>query len=116
MFEETDDYLEILKEGILTPLQKPPKKTKMREKKTNNLRSVILLLNVRNIFAICVIERTWGKLKDHIPKDQTAYEKGRNITEQVICMQPLIKKAITSENYNLIIMIIDMSKAFDTVN
>ena len=24
---ETDDYLEILKEGILTPLQKPPKKS-----------------------------------------------------------------------------------------
>ena len=34
---ETDDYLEILKEGILTPLQKPPKKNKNGEKKTNNL-------------------------------------------------------------------------------
>ena len=31
-------------------------------------------------------------------------------------MKLLIEKAITSENFNLIIMIIEMSKAFDTVN
>ena len=43
---ETDDYLEILKEGILTPLQRPPKKKKKGEKKTNNLKPVILLLTV----------------------------------------------------------------------
>ena len=74
---ETDDYLEILHKGILTPLQKPPKKSKTGEKKTNNLRPVILLPTVRKIFAICVIERTWGKLKDHTLKDQASYQKGR---------------------------------------
>ena len=31
-------------------------------------------------------------------------------------MKLLIEKAITSENYNLIIMMIDMSKAFNTAN
>ena len=31
-------------------------------------------------------------------------------------MKLLIEKAITSENYNLIILIIDMSKAFNTFN
>ena len=31
-------------------------------------------------------------------------------------MKLLMEKAITSENYNLIIMIIDMSKAFNTVD
>ena len=31
-------------------------------------------------------------------------------------MKLLIEKAITSENYNLIIMMINMSKAFDTIN
>ena len=31
-------------------------------------------------------------------------------------MKLLIEKAITSENYNLIIMMIDMSKAFYAVN
>ena len=33
-----------------------------------------------------------------------------------MCIKLLVEKAITSENYNLIIMMIDMSKAFDTVN
>ena len=55
-------------------------------------------------------------MKDHIPKDQVAYQKGRNTTEQVMCMRLLIGKAITSENYNLIIMMIDTSKTLDTVN
>ena len=71
---------------------------------------------VRKIFAICVIERTWGKLEDNIPKDQAVYQKGRNTTVRVMCMKLLIEKAITSENFNLIIMMIEMSKAFDTVN
>ena len=53
---ETDDYLEILKEGILTCLEKPTKKTKKGEKKRNNLRPVILLPTFRKIFAICIIE------------------------------------------------------------
>ena len=72
---ETDDYLEILKEGILTPLQKPPKQTKTGEKKATNLRPVILLPTVRKIFAICIIKQTWGKSKYHIPRDQAAYQK-----------------------------------------
>ena len=55
---ETDDYLEILKQGILTLLQKSPKKTKKGQKKTNNLRPVILLPTVRKISAICIIEQT----------------------------------------------------------
>ena len=71
---------------------------------------------VRKIFAICVIERTWGTLKHHIPKDQAAYQKGRNTTKQAMCLKLLIEKAIISENYNLIVMMIYMSKAFDTVN
>ena len=66
---ETDDYLEILKEGILTPLQKPPKKNKKVEKKS---KPVILLPSVRKIFTICIIKRTWGKLKN-----QAAYQKGK---------------------------------------
>ena len=65
---------------------------------------------------MCVIERTWGKLEDNIPKDQAVYQKGRNTTVRVMSMKLLIEKAITSENFNLIIMIIEMSKALDTVN
>ena len=88
--------------NIFIPLQKPPKKTKKGEKKTNNLRPVILLTTVRKIF---VIERTWGKLKDRIPKGQAAYQKGRNTTEQIMCMKLNYQekeKAIISENYKLL--------------
>ena len=53
-------------------------------------------------------------MKDHIPKDQAAYEKGRNTTEEVMCKKLLIEKAIISANYNLIIMMTDIPKAFDT--
>ena len=36
---------------------------------------------------VCVTEQTWGKLKDHVPKDRAAYQTGRNITEQVMLMK-----------------------------
>ena len=54
---ETNEHLEVLNEGIVTNLQKHQKKKKKGEKKTNNLKPVILLSTVRKNFAICVIER-----------------------------------------------------------
>ena len=54
---ETNEHLEVLNEGIVTTLQKHQKKKKKGEKKTNNLKPVILLSTVRKNFAICVIER-----------------------------------------------------------
>ena len=71
---------------------------------------------IRKILAICVIERTWKKMERRIPPDQPAYQKGRSTTEQVFCLKVLVEKAITSQDYKIIIMMIDMSKAFDTVN
>ena len=59
---KTNDHLEVLNEGIVTPLQKHLKKKK-GEKKTNNLKPVILLSTVRKNFAICVIERIWENWK-----------------------------------------------------
>ena len=110
---ETEDYLKILRVGVLTPLQKPPKK---EEERKNNFRPIILLPIIRKILAICVIERTWKKMESRIPPDQAAYQKGRSTTEQVFCLKVLVEKAITSQDYKIIIMMIDMSKAFDTVN
>ena len=110
---ESDDYLDVLKIGILTPPQKPPKKGMARK---TNVRPIILLSISRKIMAICIIHRTWDKLKNKIPIDQAAYQTGRSITEQVFCMKIIAEKAIISQNYEIIIMMIDMSKAFDTVN
>ena len=110
---ESDEYLETLKTGILNPLQKPPKKG--MEKKIN-VRPIILLSVIRKVMAICVIGRTWKKLKAKIPLDQAAYQSGRSTTEQVFCLKTLAEKAIVTENYEIVFLMIDMSQAFDTVN
>ena len=110
---ETEDYLKILREGILAPLQKPPKKGMERK---NNLRPIILLPIARKILAICVLERIWAKMKEKIPADQAAYQQGRSTTEQAFCLKILIEKAVTSQDYGIIITMIGMPKAFDTVS
>ena len=65
---------------------------------------------------MCLIERIWGRLKRHIPQDQAAYQPGRGTTEQVFTIKLPAEKAIISENYKIYLLILDMSKAFDTVN
>ena len=55
-------------------------------------------------------------MSERVPKSQAAYQKGRGTTEQVLALKILIDKAITSTDYSLYILLLDMSKAFDTVN
>ena len=110
---ETEDSLSLLKVGILNPLQKPPKKGMERK---INVRPITLLPCIRKVFAICVIERTWQRLKGHIPKDQAAYQTGRSTTEQVFALKILAEKAITSQNFQIFVTMINMSAAFDTVS
>ena len=81
-----------------------------------NLRPIILLSILRKILTIALLQRTWDRLAAKIPKTQAAYQKGRGTTEQVLALKILIDKAITSNDYNLHILLLDMSKAFDTVN
>ena len=65
--------------GILTPLPKPGKKKGPPEK----LRPTILLSLLRKLLTICLMRRTWDRLKTRIPLDQAAYQEGRSTTEQV---------------------------------
>ena len=44
------------------------------------------------------------------------YQPGRGTAEQVLALKILIDKALTTKDYDLYILLIDMSKAFDTVN
>ena len=62
---------------------------------------------------ICLMERTWNRLKDHIPPDQAAYQPGRGTTKQVFSIKLLAEKAIVSEDYHIHLLLLDMSKAFD---
>ena len=108
----TGEYPSEIKHGLLIPLQKPGKPKGPPE----NLRPIILLSMIRKILAICLIRRTSNRLNDNIPVTQAAYRPGRNTTEHVLAMKLLCEKAITSADYDIYILLLDMSKAFDTVN
>ena len=79
---ETGESADAIRRGILHPIPKPPKKdTKV------NVRPISLLSVLRNILALCMIERCWDRMKQVIPKDQAAYQVGRSTTEQVFALK-----------------------------
>ena len=108
----TGNFPSALIHGLLLPIPKPGK----QKGPPSNLRPIILLSILRKILTIAILQRTWDRLANKIPKSQAAYQKGRGTTEQVLALKILIDKAITSNDYNLHILLLDMSKAFDTVN
>ena len=107
----TGDYPQEVKKGILIPLPKPGKK----QGPPQNLRPIILLSILRKILAIIMITRTADKLNTRIPITQAAYRPGRGTTEHVFTLKTLAEKAITSKDYEINILLLDMSKAFDTI-
>ena len=107
----TGEYPQEIKSGILTPLAKPPKKDAKI-----NVRPIVLLSVLRKILTITLIERTWNRMKEAIPKSQAAYQEGRSTTEQVFALKTMIEKAISTNDYNIFIILLDMSKAFDSVS
>ena len=107
----TGKYPAEIKPGIFTPLPKPGKK----QGPPANLRPIILLSIIRKILAICLIRRCWDRLSTRVPRAQSAYQSGRSTTEQVFSIKVLAEKAITSSTYNIYLLLLDMSKAFDTV-
>ena len=107
----TGDYPREIKQGILIPLPKPGKK----QGPPQNLRPIILLSILRKILAVIMIRRTSDKLNSRIPITQAAYRSGRSTTEHVFTFKILAEKAIASSNYEINLLLLDMSKAFDTV-
>ena len=95
----------------MIPLPKPGKKAGL----PGNLRPRILLSILRKILEICMLRRSLEKLLKIIPKSQTCYQGGRSTTELVFAFKLLAEKAITSKDYKIIFLLLDMSKAFDTV-
>ena len=109
---ETGDTPKELIQGILCAIQKPGKKVGPPE----HLRPIILLSMLRKIAAICMKDRTIDRIDRNIPNSQAAYRKGRSTTEHVFAAKILAEKAMTSVNYTIHILLLDMSKAFDTVD
>ncbi len=108
----TGNHPKEVKEGILVPLPKPGKK----KGPPGNLRPIILLSMLRKILAICMIRRTHTRLNHQIPISQAAYRNGRSTTELMFSLKVLAEKAITSSSYEITVLLLDMTKAFDTVD
>ncbi len=109
---QSGKYPKEIKLGQLTPLQKPGKKAGP----PSNLRPIILLSLLRKILAIIMIERITDKALTRIPISQAAYQAGRSTTEHVFAVKILAEMATTTADHTFHLLMLDMSKAFDTVN
>ena len=108
---KADEVPKEITQGILGPFPKPGKP----RGPPSNLRPIIRLTTLRKILAVCTLGRVVDKFKTRIPKTQAAYQEGRGTTEYVFICKVLAEKTRTSENYDIVILLLDMSKAFDTV-
>ena len=109
---ETGEYPEELKLGQLIPLPKPNKP----KGPAKNLRPIILLSVLRKILAIIVVGRTFDRIRNSISTSQAAYSPGRSTTELVFAFKILTEKAICAEDYTIYLLMLDMSRAFDTID
>ena len=71
---------------------------------------------LRKIIAIILIDRTIEKISKMIPPSQAAYRQGRGTTEQVFALKTLIEIARNSKEYQINILLMDMTKAFDRID
>ena len=101
-----------LNEGLLTGLQK----SKMKIDESNNLRPIILLSTLRKIVAVIMTSRIKDKIEKEIPPTQTASRSGRSTTKHVFALQLAIERTLTSKDKTLYLILLDMSKAFDSIN
>ena len=109
---ETGTYPQELKHRLIIQIQKPGK----QKGKVENIRPVILLTILHKLLTTCFIKRISDKIDSIIPLSQAAYRKGRSTTEHVFAMKIMCEKSITSCDYSTHIMLLDMTKAFDTIN
>ena len=98
--------------GQRTALPKP-NKPKVPLK---NLRPIIFLSILRNILVIIVVNRTFQRIRTVISVSQAAYSPGHNTTQLVFAIKVLTEKAMWTENYTIYLLILDMSRAFDTID
>ena len=96
---------------ILRALQKPGKP----KGPTSNLRPIILLSVLRKILAVCIMKRINSRLDSAIPISQAAYRKNRSTTEHVFGTKLVIERTISSTDETLYLLLLDMNKAFDSI-
>ena len=108
----TGNYPVELTQGIISPIQKPGK----QKGPISNLRPITLLSVLRKLLAICLCDRTDKRIDKHIPIQQAAYRTGRSTTEHVFATKMIIERIMASRSEKIHLLLLDMSKAFDTIN
>ena len=71
---------------------------------------------IRKVLAISLKKRIVDKLDAEIPPSQTAYRAGRSTAEHVFAAKVLMEKTIKSVNYPIHLLMLDVSKVFDTAD
>ena len=56
------------------------------------------------------------KIDKEIPPSQAAYRKERSTTEHVFTCKLIIERTLSAKNETTHLLLLDMSKAFDSVN
>ena len=77
---------------------------------------ITLLFMLIEILAICSEKRIMHILDAEIPPSQAVYRQGRSTTEDIFSTKILAEKATTLQCYTINLPMLDMSKAFDTVD
>ena len=108
---ETEDIPKEVTYGILKTLQNPNKGKGL----SSNLRPIILLSSLRKILAAC-INRIKDRVEAEIPLSQTAYRPSRSTTKHVFTSKMIIKRTITARNESAHLIMLGMSKVFDSIN
>ena len=106
---ETGEHPAELTLGII---QKPGKP----KGRVQKLHPITLLSMIRKVLAVRMKKRIVDKLDAEIPPSQAAYRAGRSTTEHVFAAKVLVEKAITSANYPVYLLMLEMLKAFGNVN
>ena len=93
-------------------IQKPgkPKGT------VENFEPITLLSILQKILVIFVKKQIIPEIDSKTAPCQAVYRKGRSTSEYVFATKLLVEKSRTSQNRTVYFIIIDVSKAFDTVD
>lgn len=89
-------------------------KNKGSKKDPNNYRSIFLLDTIGKIYASMVCERIRSKCEDTLSEAQFGFRQNRSAEQAILCLRHLIQKA-KDKGTNLIVVFVDLKKAFDTV-
>ena len=109
---ETGDIPKEVMYDILNPLQKLNK----AKGPPSNLRPIILLFSLRKILPACITNRIKDRLEAEMPPSQTAYRLNRSTTAHVFHSKLITERTITARNESVHLIMLDMSKAFDSIN